>query len=266
MNIVSVGLIVLDEYKKLAKNGDYVKAIALGNLYYAGNNFVGCVDYKKARKWYVLALKTMTEQNCNDKCLENDTLFYVALTMVENNENDGALKILEPLLQTVYIKLNTRDCVINILAAIYRSQGNIEKSFELYNGLYSRVEPVISNEVKICVCLGLGTNYLSCLNFKEAIKYFKEAIHLRSDSTSAHNNIGFCYESDGNLIKALKYYKLAVLRGSKFAPLNIWYLYTTKTDVFSVPEEEINKFYNLGKSKLEEWKKSRKLWEKTGAI
>jgi protein O-GlcNAc transferase len=116
-------------------------------------------------------------------------------TMNDAGRYDEAI---DYLIQALKIRPDYAEAFYN-LGNTYKERDEIDKAIDNYNQAIKNNYPD--------AYINLGVILMEIGNEVDAIKYFKEAIKLKPDSTVAYNNLGSAFTSQGNLKEAVLCYK-----------------------------------------------------------
>ena len=196
-------------YKKISEINNIEELFKLGESYYEVHNYPKAIAaYKKA--------------------VEIDPTFFVALgnlgaTYFDIGEHTKAIECWEQV-----IKINPIDHKsLNNIGYAYEMLNELDKALEYYKASLKKnpnykmaktnfdatLEKIELNKKDISKIdnaeelFGLGMTFYNNLNYTKAIECWKKTIKIKSDDYLALSNIGYAYETLGEIKEAIKYYQ-----------------------------------------------------------
>jgi Flp pilus assembly protein TadD len=109
------------------------------------------------------------------------------------------------------------------LAKEYEARGNLDLAAENYR------EAINLKPDDVTAHNNLGNAYLNQGRLREAIEEFKTAIRLNPDAPLTHDNLGYVYFKQGRPVEAIKEYQMAIKLAPGVAEIhnNLGYVYFT---------------------------------------
>ena len=244
---------VVEMLKVMGEGGDLESQVNLVDLYYRGEGVER--DYYKSIYW---AEQVINHPDAPDEYKIRNHL-HIGQVLIFLKKNDEALKHYRMVLSFPNCSDVCRDVTeLGIADALFLDKQ--EGFIQIYEAILQRhTEPL----TKTRALLMLGSSYISGfgvpIDYSKGINLQKRALALSPDgefSSVSLNDIGFAYEATKDYEQAMAYYLRADEKGSRFAPLNIGFLYQHGLGV-DADSSIADKYYVRGKDFLEEWKLAR---------
>ena len=133
-----------------------------------------------------------------------EIIYDLADLYVKQKDIDAALSVYE-YLDNEAIKCGKED-MYRCKGTLYYNRMEYDKALDCYQRAYE----LSTDASDMWIIESIGETYWQMKNFKESSAWFKKALEINPQSSSAHYGMGFCYQNTDDAYRALHHYFEAI--------------------------------------------------------